>query len=103
MAEEDRQRRWRRRRFANLRSVRWRIDLGILPASPGASVDELRRAAADSRRRWGWFAHLLFGAVLVGRNLFSCLCVRLLFSSSHDYDEREREKKKLSFAKETSQ
>ncbi|PWZ53983.1 TBC1 domain family member 5 A [Zea mays] len=52
MAEEDRQRRWRRRRFANLRSVRWRIDLGILPASPGASVDELRRAAADSRRRY---------------------------------------------------
>jgi TBC1 domain family protein 5 len=46
MAEEE-----RRRRFANLRSVRWRVDLGILPASPGASVDELRRAAADSRRR----------------------------------------------------
>ncbi|CAD6245944.1 unnamed protein product [Miscanthus lutarioriparius] len=47
MAEEE-----RRRRFANLRSVRWRVDLGILPASPGASVDELRRAAADSRRRY---------------------------------------------------
>jgi TBC1 domain family protein 5 len=46
MAEEER--RWR---FSNLRSVRWRVDLGILPASPGASVDELRRAAADSRRR----------------------------------------------------
>jgi len=45
MAEEE------RRRFANLRSVRWRVDLGILPASPEASVDELRRAAADSRRR----------------------------------------------------
>ncbi|KAF8653734.1 hypothetical protein HU200_061847 [Digitaria exilis] len=46
MAEEE------RRRFANLRSVRWRVDLGILPASPEASVDELRRASADSRRRY---------------------------------------------------
>ncbi|WVZ92139.1 hypothetical protein U9M48_038226 [Paspalum notatum var. saurae] len=46
MAEEE------RRRFANLRSVRWRVDLGILPASPEASVDELRRATADSRRRY---------------------------------------------------
>jgi TBC1 domain family protein 5 len=46
MAEEE------RRRFANLRSVRWRVNLGILPASPEASVDELRRAAADSRRRY---------------------------------------------------
>ncbi|KAG2580041.1 hypothetical protein PVAP13_6NG299200 [Panicum virgatum] len=46
MAEEE------RRRFANLRSVRWRVDLSILPASPEASVDELRRAAADSRRRY---------------------------------------------------
>ncbi|TVU05082.1 hypothetical protein EJB05_48233 [Eragrostis curvula] len=45
MAEE-------RRRFQNLRSVRWRVDLGILPASPEASVEELRRAAADSRRRY---------------------------------------------------
>ncbi|KAL6660821.1 hypothetical protein ACP70R_000205 [Stipagrostis hirtigluma subsp. patula] len=34
MAEEE------RRRFSNLRSVRWRVYLGILPAS-----------AADSRRR----------------------------------------------------
>ncbi|PWZ23216.1 Inositol-tetrakisphosphate 1-kinase 6 [Zea mays] len=49
MAEEDRQ---QRRRFANLRSVQWRIDLGILPASPGASVDKLRHATADSRRRY---------------------------------------------------
>ncbi|CAL4999768.1 unnamed protein product [Urochloa decumbens] len=46
MAEEE------RRRFANLRSVRWRVHLGILPASPEASVDELRRATADSRRRY---------------------------------------------------
>ncbi|CAO2207299.1 unnamed protein product [Urochloa humidicola] len=46
MAEEE------RRRFANLRSVRWRVNLGILPASPEASVDELRRATADSRRRY---------------------------------------------------
>ncbi|KAL6661119.1 hypothetical protein ACP70R_000503 [Stipagrostis hirtigluma subsp. patula] len=46
MAEEE------RRRFSNLRSVRWRVDLGILPASPEASVEEVRRAAADSRRRY---------------------------------------------------
>jgi TBC1 domain family member 5 len=45
MAEEE------RRRFQNLRSVQWRVDLGILPASPEASVKELRRAVADSRRR----------------------------------------------------
>ncbi|XP_078150894.1 uncharacterized protein LOC144546223 [Carex rostrata] len=38
-------------RFWNLRSLRWRIDLGILPSSPLA-VDHLRRAAADSRRRY---------------------------------------------------
>ncbi|KAL5231526.1 hypothetical protein ABZP36_030302 [Zizania latifolia] len=47
MAEEE-----RRRRFSNLRSVRWRVDLGILPAPPEASVEEHRRAAADSRRRY---------------------------------------------------
>ncbi|KAJ6814406.1 TBC1 domain family member 5-like protein B-like [Iris pallida] len=38
-------------RFSNLRGVRWRIDLGILP-SPSASIEELRRVAADSRRRY---------------------------------------------------
>lgn len=37
--------------FSNLRSLRWRIDLAILPSSPLASIDDLRRAAADSRRR----------------------------------------------------
>ncbi|KAG8047889.1 hypothetical protein GUJ93_ZPchr0008g12669 [Zizania palustris] len=42
----------KRRRFSNLRSVLWRVDLGILPASPEASVEENRRAAADSRRRY---------------------------------------------------
>ncbi|KAF0898082.1 hypothetical protein E2562_001748 [Oryza meyeriana var. granulata] len=47
MAEEE-----ERRRFSTLRSVRWRVDLGILPASTGASVEEHRRAAADSRRRY---------------------------------------------------
>jgi TBC1 domain family protein 5 len=46
MAEEE-----ERRRFTSLRSVRWRVDLGILPASQEASVEEHRRAAADSRRR----------------------------------------------------
>ncbi|CAH8356108.1 unnamed protein product [Eruca vesicaria subsp. sativa] len=37
--------------FANLRSVRWRVNLGVLPSS-ASSVDELRRATADSRRRY---------------------------------------------------
>ncbi|URE30042.1 RabGAP TBC domain-containing protein [Musa troglodytarum] len=41
-------------RFSSLRGVRWRIDLGILPKSP-ASIDDIRRVAADSRRR---YAHL---------------------------------------------
>lgn len=36
-------------RFSNLRGVQWRIDLGILPHS---SIDELRRVAADSRRKY---------------------------------------------------
>ncbi|XP_020080520.1 TBC1 domain family member 5 homolog A isoform X2 [Ananas comosus] len=40
------------RRFSNLRSVRWRVDLGILPCSDSSSIDDLRRAAADSRRRY---------------------------------------------------
>lgn len=39
-----------RERFSNLRGVRWRIDLGILPSAP-ASIEEFRRVAADSRRR----------------------------------------------------
>ncbi|KAJ4758294.1 Ypt/Rab-GAP domain of gyp1p superfamily protein [Rhynchospora pubera] len=38
-------------RFLNLRGVRWRIDLGILPSAPG-SIEEFRRVAADSRRRY---------------------------------------------------
>ncbi|KAL0308292.1 UNVERIFIED_CONTAM: TBC1 domain family member 5B [Sesamum radiatum] len=40
------------RRFADLRGVQWRIDLGILPSSPSASVDDLRRVTANSRRRY---------------------------------------------------
>lgn len=39
------------RRFGGLRGVRWRADLGILPSSPSAAIDELRRVTADSRRR----------------------------------------------------
>ncbi|KAJ3704603.1 hypothetical protein LUZ61_008308 [Rhynchospora tenuis] len=36
-----------------LRSVTWRIHLGILPSSSSSSsIDRLRRAAADSRRRY---------------------------------------------------
>jgi hypothetical protein len=33
-----------------LRGVQWRVDLDVLPRKP-APVDELRRAAADGRRR----------------------------------------------------
>ncbi|EPS72058.1 hypothetical protein M569_02698, partial [Genlisea aurea] len=36
--------------YRNLRGLKWRIDLGILPSS--ASIDDLRRATADSRRRY---------------------------------------------------
>ncbi|RLN11970.1 hypothetical protein C2845_PM09G20750 [Panicum miliaceum] len=38
--------------FSALRGARWRDDLGILPGSAAVSIDELRRAAADSRRRY---------------------------------------------------
>uniref|UniRef100_A0A5B6ZIC0 Rab-GAP TBC domain-containing protein n=1 Tax=Davidia involucrata TaxID=16924 RepID=A0A5B6ZIC0_DAVIN len=39
------------RRFADLRGVQWRIDLGILPSS-SSSIDDLRRVTANSRRRY---------------------------------------------------
>ncbi|MQL79663.1 hypothetical protein Taro_012106 [Colocasia esculenta] len=39
-------------RFSNLRGVRWRRDLGILPSSADASINDHRRVAADSRRRY---------------------------------------------------
>ncbi|XP_060191594.1 uncharacterized protein LOC132621371 isoform X2 [Lycium barbarum] len=38
--------------FGDLRGVKWRIDLGILPCSPDPSIDHLRRLTADSRRRY---------------------------------------------------
>nr|CAB3471075.1 unnamed protein product [Digitaria exilis] len=38
--------------FSALRGARWRADLGVLPCSTAVSTDELRRAAADSRRRY---------------------------------------------------
>ncbi|KAL6519280.1 hypothetical protein OROGR_018600 [Orobanche gracilis] len=38
------------RRFGDLRGVQWRVDLGILPSSPSASIDDLRRVTANSRR-----------------------------------------------------
>jgi len=38
--------------FSSLRGARWRADLGILPGSAAVSIDELRRAAADTRRRY---------------------------------------------------
>ncbi|KAF7837996.1 TBC1 domain family member 5 [Senna tora] len=37
-------------RFGNLRGLQWRINLGVLPSS--SSIDYLRRATADSRRRY---------------------------------------------------
>ncbi|KAL6586359.1 hypothetical protein OROMI_001347 [Orobanche minor] len=39
-------------RFGDLRGVQWRIDLGILPSRPSASIDDLRRVTADSWRRY---------------------------------------------------
>ncbi|CAH2077526.1 unnamed protein product [Thlaspi arvense] len=39
------------RRFANLRGVRWRVNLGVLPFQP-SSIDDLRKATAESRRRY---------------------------------------------------
>lgn len=41
-----------KRRFVDLRGVRWRINLGVLPSSSLASIDDLRRVTADSRRRF---------------------------------------------------
>ncbi|XP_074576322.1 uncharacterized protein LOC141832850 [Curcuma longa] len=41
-----------RRSFSSLRGVRWRIHLGVLPTSPTASIDDLRRVTADTRRRY---------------------------------------------------
>ncbi|KAL6873373.1 hypothetical protein ACP4OV_013455 [Aristida adscensionis] len=38
--------------LSGLRGARWRADLGVLPGSASVSADELRRAAADSRRRY---------------------------------------------------
>ncbi|ESW26714.1 hypothetical protein PHAVU_003G141700 [Phaseolus vulgaris] len=37
------------RRFGDLRGLQWRINLGVLPSS---SIDDLRRATANSRRRY---------------------------------------------------
>ncbi|PON74158.1 Rab-GTPase-TBC domain containing protein [Parasponia andersonii] len=48
------------RYFNGLRSVKWRINLGILPSSSSSSIDDLRRVMADSRRRYaGLRRHLL--------------------------------------------
>ncbi|CAN8326532.1 unnamed protein product [Cochlearia groenlandica] len=38
-------------RFANLRGVRWRVNLGVLPFR-SSSIDDLRKATAESRRRY---------------------------------------------------
>lgn len=39
------------RRFSDLRGLQWRINLGVLPSSSTASIDDLRRVTADCRRR----------------------------------------------------
>ncbi|KNA16708.1 hypothetical protein SOVF_086690 [Spinacia oleracea] len=39
-------------RFPDLRGVRWRINLGVLPSSLSSTIDDLRRVSADSRRRY---------------------------------------------------
>lgn len=39
-------------RFSDLRGVRWRINLGVLPFSLSSTIDDLRRLTADSRRRY---------------------------------------------------
>ncbi|KAE9609872.1 hypothetical protein Lal_00006856 [Lupinus albus] len=46
--------------FEDLRSLQWRINLGVLPSSPSTSIDDLRRTTADSRRRYASLrGHLL--------------------------------------------
>ncbi|XP_058723359.1 uncharacterized protein LOC131595107 [Vicia villosa] len=39
-------------RFSDLRGLQWRINLGVLPSSSAASIDDLRRVTADCRRRY---------------------------------------------------
>ncbi|TKY54530.1 TBC1 domain family member 5-like A [Spatholobus suberectus] len=42
------------RRFGDLRGLQWRMNLGVLPSSSSSSssIDDLRRATANSRRRY---------------------------------------------------
>lgn len=67
-----------RQRFSGLRGARWRADLGVLPGSAAVPIDELRRAAADSRRRSG-LGELRFllqcfdsGEAFLARNALLC-------------------------------
>ncbi|KAK7411987.1 hypothetical protein VNO78_03432 [Psophocarpus tetragonolobus] len=39
-------------RFGGLRGLQWRINLGVLPSSTSASIDDLRRVTANCRRRY---------------------------------------------------
>lgn len=41
-----------RGRFGDLRGLQWRINLGVLPSSVSATIDDLRRVTADCRRRY---------------------------------------------------
>lgn len=57
----------------SLRGIQWRIKLGVLRSSK-SSVDELRRAAADGRRKWViFFFNFLFGFIHL-YILTQCLC-----------------------------
>ena len=44
-----------------VRGVQWRVNLGVLPSNP-APIDELRRGAADCRRRLATFYLVCFAA-----------------------------------------
>lgn len=46
--------------LTNLRGVRWRIGLGILPSYHSSSVDDFRKAVADSRRKYDLISLFIF-------------------------------------------
>ncbi|XP_031494589.1 uncharacterized protein LOC116260404 [Nymphaea colorata] len=56
-------------RFCNLRGVQWRINLGVLP-SISSSIDDLRRVAADCRRRYADVRRHLLVDPYVAKNEF---------------------------------
>ncbi|CAN6482695.1 unnamed protein product [Victoria cruziana] len=56
-------------RFSKVRGVRWRINLGVLP-SASSSIDDLRRVAADCRRRYADLRRHLLVDPYVAKNEF---------------------------------